>query len=62
MVFPNHASKCKGEIGFSQFCARPFFAALLACFPAADKRLLATIDENVALWREQGELPDFSLP
>ena len=63
MVALDHAAKCKGEAGFAQFVARPYFAALLNCFPATDtaSQLLQTIDDNVERWKAQALLPSLQL-
>ena len=58
-VFTDFASKCKGEAGFAQFVARPYFDSLLACLPPTQAAIdlgfdpVATIDDNVALWKLQ---------
>ena len=55
MIIESEAALCKGEKGFAQFVARPYFAALAACFP--DKEALggivAQIDANIESWQRE---------
>jgi hypothetical protein len=53
MVTLDHSSKCKGEAGFAKFVARPYFEALLNCFPQAEQRALQVIDSNIEMWNAQ---------
>ena len=50
----NELSICKGELGFARFVARPYFAALAACFMGnAGLNFVPQIDENVAFWEAE---------
>ena len=55
MIVENEAALCNGEKGFAQFVARPYFAALAACFPdkVALERIVAQIDVNIESWQNE---------
>ena len=58
MVMPTFESKCRGEVGFIRFVARPYFVALAACFPdsKAAETWLPAIDSNIAAWERDPNL------
>lgn len=63
MVLSTFEDKAKGELYFATGIARPYFAALKACFPASARwDPLSAIDANAACWREQATLPGLRLP
>jgi len=57
MVIEDEAALCKGEAGFAKFVARPYFAALAACFPGNEalRGIVCQIDANVECWQKRGE-------
>ena len=61
MLAADHASKCKGELGFTRFLAKPWFTAMLDCFPDASRQALDTIQANEAQWELQAKLPSLTL-
>ena len=55
MVIESDLAFCKGEKGFAQFVARPYFAALAACFPDKEAlgQIVAQIDANIEGWQRK---------
>jgi len=63
MVMPTFESQCRGEVYFCLQIARPYFAALKACFPGSTRwDPLSAIDANAAHWREQAALSRLVVP
>ena len=66
-VFTDFASKCRGEVGFAQFVARPYFAALLDCLARTEVAVargfdpLSAIDANIEQWKLQMANDDLRL-
>jgi hypothetical protein len=62
MVLATFEDKAKGELYFAASIARPYFAALKACFPSSSRwDPLSAIDANAVHWREQAAYPHLIL-
>jgi hypothetical protein len=55
MIQPTIMEVCNGEQGFLTYVAKPYWTALAQCFVGKFEPELATLDANIACWRELGD-------